>query len=242
MLQEYLKKYHIILGSASPRRKFLLEELGLDFEVRTKKTDETFPKKMKGKQIAIHLCRKKAEAFLSELKPGDLLITADTIVWLNNKILSKPSGYGEAVKMLKTLSGKTHLVHTAVSVSVKEKTKTFCVSTKVQFKKLSLQEINFYVRNYKPYDKAGAYGAQECLPMPKQSIGFAQAGLPDGLNPCSVSEKRFLRKINLPDLYLKGNFAKAGIEQTEIIKKISGSYFNVMGLPIKELYGVLMKF
>lgn len=228
MLQEELKKYHIILASASPRRKFLLEELGLDFEVRTKKTDETFPKKMKGKQIAIHLCRKKAEAFLSELKPGDLLITADTIVWLNNKILSKPSGYGEAVKMLKTLSGKTHLVHTAVSVSVKEKTKTFCVSTKVQFKKLSLQEINFYVKNYKPYDKAGAYGAQECLP--------------DGINPCSVSEKKFLGKINLPDLYLKGNFAKAGIEQTEIIKKISGSYFNVMGLPIKELYGVLMKF
>jgi len=193
MLKEKLNKYNIILASKSPRRQFLLKELGLDFEIRTKDVDESFPKKLKGKQIALYLCKKKAEAFKSELKSNDLLITADTIVWINGKVLNKPADYNEAVKMLKTLSGKMHAVFTGVSLSTSEKQKKFCCETKVYFKILSSREINFYVRNYKPFDKAGAYGAQEW-------IGYV------------------------------------GVE------KIIGSYFNVMGFPLKELYEELMKF
>lgn len=193
MLKEHLRKYNIILASKSPRRQFLLKELGLGFEIKSKEVDESFPKKLKRKQIALYLCKKKAEAFKNELKPNDLLITADTIVWINNKVLNKPSDYDEAVKMLTLLSGKMHTVFTGVSLTTSEKQKTFCCETKVYFKKLSSKEINFYVTNYKPFDKAGAYGAQEW-------IGYV------------------------------------GVE------KITGSYFNVMGLPVKELYEELMKF
>ena len=228
MLKEKLKQYRIILASKSPRRQFLLKELGFDFEVRTKEVDESFPRKLKGKQIALYLCNKKANAFKDKLRTNDLLITADTIVWIKNKVLNKPANYNEAVKMLKLLSGKMHTVYTGVCIRTSKKTKTFSVSTKVFFKKLSGKEIDFYVTNYKPYDKAGAYGAQECLPAE--------------VNPCSESEKIFLDEIGKPDLYLKGDFTKAGIGQIGIVKKIIGSYFNVMGLPVKELYEELMKF
>ena len=192
MLKEKLSKYHIILASKSPRRQFLLKELGLDFEIRTKEVDESFPKKLKGKQIALYLCKKKAEAFKHELKSNDLLITADTIVWINNQVLNKPADYKDAVRMLKLLSGKMHTVYTGVSLTRSAKQKTFFAGTKVYFKKRTDKEINFYVSNYKPYDKAGAYGAQEW-------IGYVG------------------------------------------VKKIIGSYFNVMGLPVKELYEELMK-
>ena|ERR1035438_3051830 len=187
MLKDKLKNHTIILASKSPRRQFLLKELGLDFEIRTKDIDESFPKKLKGKQIVLYLCKKKAEAFKNELKPNDLLITADTIVWINNKVLNKPADYKEAVKMLQLLSGKTHTVYTGVCICTSKKTKIFVVSTKVFFKKLTNKEIHFYVTNYQPYDKAGAYGAQEW-------IGYVA------------------------------------------VEKIIGSYFNVMGLPVKELY------
>jgi septum formation protein len=193
MLNERLKKYHVILASKSPRRRFLLKELGLNFEIRTKDVDESFPKNLKGKQIALYLCKKKAEAFKSELKPNDLLITADTIVWIGNKVLNKPADHNEAVKMLKHLSDKMHIVYTGVSIATTMKQKTFFAETKVFFKKLSPKEIDFYVSNYKPFDKAGAYGAQEW-------IGYVG------------------------------------------VKKIIGSYFNVMGLPVKELYEELMRF
>lgn len=205
MLKEKLRQYNIILASKSPRRQFLLRELGLDFEIRTKDVDESFPKKLKGEQIALYLCKKKAEAFKNELKPNDLLITADTIVWINNKVLNKPADYSEAVKMLKTLSGKMHTVYTGVCIGCYSPLQggarragdvtfsAFTVSTKVHFKILTNKEINFYVTKYKPYDKAGAYGAQEW-------IGYVG------------------------------------------VKKIIGSYFNVMGLPVKELYEELMKF
>lgn len=198
MLKEKLSQYHIILGSKSPRRQFLLKELGLDFEVQTKEADESFPKKLKGKQIALYLCKKKADAFKDELKPNVLLITADTIVWINGKVLNKPADYNEGVKMLKYLSGKMHIVYTGVCLSLSSpkeeasRVRSFVVSTKVYFKKLTNKEIDFYVSNYKPYDKAGAYGAQEW-------IGYV------------------------------------GVE------KIIGSHFNVMGLPVKELYEELMK-
>ena len=192
MLKEKLSNYTIILASKSPRRQFLLKELGLDFEIRTKDVDESFPKKLKGKQIALYLCKKKAEAFKHELKSNDLLITADTIVWIKNKVLNKPADYNDAVRMLKLLSGKVHTVYTGVSLTRSAKQKTFFAGTKVYFKKLTEKEIDFYVRNYKPYDKAGAYGAQEW-------IGYVG------------------------------------------VKKIIGSYFNVMGLPVKELYEELMR-
>ena len=205
MLKEKLNKYNVILASKSPRRQFLIKELGLPFEIRTKETDESFPKKLKGKQIALYLCKKKAEAFRSELKPNDLLITADTIVWIGNKVLNKPKNYKEAVKMLRILSGKMHTVYTGVCIGCYSpfqggvrrtgdvKLNAFTVSTKVFFKKLTPGEIDFYVTNYKPYDKAGAYGAQEW-------IGYVG------------------------------------------VKKIIGSYFNVMGLPVKELYEELRRF
>lgn len=192
MLADKLRKYNIILASKSPRRQFLLQELGLNFEVQIKETDETFPKNLKGKQIAIYLCRKKAKSFKNNLRKNDLLITADTIVWVNNKVLNKPGNYSEAVHMLKLLSGKMHKVYTAIALTTYKKQKVFCTETKVFFKKLSKEEIDFYISNYQPYDKAGAYGAQEW-------IGYVG------------------------------------------IKKIVGSYFNVMGLPVKELYEELMK-
>ncbi|MBI4947930.1 MAG: septum formation protein Maf [Bacteroidetes bacterium] len=201
MLKDKLNKYNIILASKSPRRQFLLKELGLDFQIKTKDTDESFPKKLKGKQIALYLSKKKAHAFKDELKPNDLLITADTIVWIGNKVLNKPANYNEAVKMLQLLSGKTHTVYTGVCITSPLRpsplgeglgVRSFVVSTKVFFKKLTNKEIHFYITNYKPYDKAGAYGAQEW-------IGYV------------------------------------GVE------KIIGSYFNVMGLPVKELYEELLK-
>ena len=228
MLKEKLSNYNIILASKSPRRQFLLKELGLDFEIRTKEVVESFPKKLKGKQIALYLCKKKAEAFKQELKSTDLLITADTIVWINNQVLNKPADYKDAVGMLKLLSGKMHTVYTGVSLTTSEKQKNFFAETKVFFKKLTEKEIDFYVRNYKPYDKAGAYGAQECLPAE--------------VNPCSIDEIKFLGKIRKTDLFLKSNSTKAGIGQIGIVKKIIGSYFNVMGLPVKELYEKLIKF
>ena len=237
MLKDKLKHHRIILASKSPRRQFLLKELGLDFEVWTKEVDESFPKKLKGRQIALYLCKKKAKAFKKHLKPNDLIITADTIVCIQNKILNKPRSYGEAVNMLKLLSGKTHTVYTGICITSlhsplqkQERGSTalyFVVTTKVLFKKLNKKEIDFYIRNYKPYDKAGSYGAQECLPF--------------GMNPCSAGEKRFLRRIKNPELFTKSNATKAGAGETGIIKKITGSYFNVMGLPVKELYEALEK-
>ena len=240
MLKDTLGTYNIILASKSPRRQFLLKELGLSFSIRAKEVDESFPKKLKGKNIVLYLSKKKAYAFKDELTPNDLLITADTIVWIKNKVLNKPADYTEAVRMLKQLSGKMHLVYTGVYLAsllpregeakgeVKLRAKQFVVSTRVRFNKLSDKEIDFYVRTFKPYDKAGAYGAQECLPA--------------GLNPCSKEEITFLKKIKKTDLFIKSNTTKAGARQTGIVKKIPGSYFNVMGLPVKELYAELIKF
>lgn len=223
--------FQLILASKSPRRQLLLKEIGFDFTVRTKEVDESFPKKLKGKQIALYLCKKKAKAFTDSLKTDELLITADTIVCIDKKVLNKPGNYKEASKMLRLLSGKTHTVFTGVCLTLKKEKKfvlkTFVVATKVRFHKLSKEEIDFYVYNYQPFDKAGSYGAQECLP--------------EGKNPCSSQEKRFLRKINKPDLYIKTSIPKKEGKHVNIIQKIYGSYFNVMGLPIKELDEQLIK-
>lgn len=244
MLKDKLRKYNIILASKSPRRQFLLKELGLNFEIRTKDTDESFPKKLKGKHIALYLAKKKAAAFQNELRPNDLLITADTIVWIKGKVLNKPADYKEAVKMLNMLSGKMHTVYTGICItsppdaavgtgpsSIDTKkgatTKCFAVSTKVFFKKLTAKEIDFYVTHYKPYDKAGAYGAQESLPA--------------GVNPCSNEEIRFLKKLGKINLIQKSINKRAGNGHVSI-KKITGSYFNVMGFPVHALYKELTKF
>ncbi len=182
----------IILASKSPRRQFLLNELGLNFEIKTKDVPEDFPAELKQQEIPIYLCELKAKAFVDELSNDNIVITADTIVWVDNQVLNKPETRDEAIKMLKLLSGKKHEVYTGVCLLTKHKMKSFYVRTDVFFKTLSNEEIEFYVNTYQPYDKAGAYGAQEW-------IGYV------------------------------------GVE------RIEGSYFNVMGLPVKELYEELIK-
>ncbi len=190
---EDLKKIQLILASKSPRRQYLINELGLNFEVRIKDVDENFPANLKAQEIPLYLCEKKAKAFDEELTDNTIVITADTIVWIENQVLNKPENYDDAVRMLKLLSGKMHEVFTGVCLRSKIKTKIFYASTKVYFKELSDQEIEYYITNYSPYDKAGAYGAQEW-------IGYIA------------------------------------------VEKIEGSYFNVMGLPVRELYEELLKF
>ena len=190
---ENFKKYKLILASKSPRRQQLLKELGFYFEVYTKDVDESFSESLKAQEIPLYLCKKKADAFDKELTDNTLVITADTIVWIGDKVLNKPENFDDAVRMLKLLSGKMHEVYTGVCLRSKQKIKTFYAVTKVYFKKLTQEEIEYYVTNYSPYDKAGSYGAQDW-------IGYIA------------------------------------------IEKIEGSYFNVMGLPVKELYEELLKF
>ncbi|MBC8320148.1 MAG: septum formation protein Maf [Bacteroidetes bacterium] len=164
MLQNKLLKYEIILASASPRRKQLLEELGIKFRVQTKKVDENYPADFPVDKVAQYLSEIKAAAFqVSEMKNNTLIITADTIVALGNTILGKPSNHKQAFKILMSLSGKKHHVITGVTLRTIEKRHSFSVSTEVFFKNLSEDEINFYVSNYKPFDKAGAYGIQEWI-------------------------------------------------------------------------------
>lgn len=163
MVSEKLKDKHIILGSASPRRKFFLKELGLDFEVRLKEVDENYPIELKGSQITDYLAALKAKPFLKELRDHDILITADTIVWLNEQAIGKPKSYEDAKEMLKTLSGSTHEVISSIAVTAKAKTNLLTDTTRVTFKKLSSDEIDYYVTHFKPFDKAGSYGIQEWI-------------------------------------------------------------------------------
>jgi septum formation protein len=223
---EELKKYRFILASKSPRRQYLLKELGLNFEVHTKDVDESFPDSLKAQDIPLYLAEKKAAAFDHELSDTTVVITADTIVWINGQVLNKPEDFDDAVRMLKLLSGKMHEVYTGVFLRSRNKTRSFYTSTKVFFKKLSQQEIEYYINNFKPFDKAGAYGAQECLPV--------------GLNPCSEEEINFLKELNKPDL-IEDSKTKTAAGYAAV-EKIEGSYFNVMGLPVRELYEELLKF
>ena len=163
MLHEKIKKYNIILASQSPRRQMLLKGLDIPFEIKIKDTEEIYPSNLKKEEIALHLCKLKASAFENEIDDKTLVITADTIVWINEKVLNKPKDFNDAVNILKQLSGNMHEVITGVCLKTNEKTHTFYALTKVYFKNLSDQEIEYYVLNYKPYDKAGAYGAQEWI-------------------------------------------------------------------------------
>lgn len=164
IMNENLKKYNIILASNSPRRRELLSNLGLDFTVRTLKgIDESYPEDLQGKEVALHIVEKKSAAYRSLMAKNDLIITADTIVCVDNEVMGKPKDAVEAHNMLKKLSGKTHEVITAVGIASNEKYHQFAVTTKVRFAQLSDEIISYYVEHYQPYDKAGAYGIQEWI-------------------------------------------------------------------------------
>lgn len=183
----------MVLASNSPRRKELMSGLGVDYVVKTlPDVDESYPDTLQGKEIPAYIAREKADAYQSMIEPDELLITADTIVWLDGEVLGKPKGREDAVRMLRKLSGASHQVITGVCLTTREWQKYFTATTEVTFAVLTEEEIIYYVDKYAPMDKAGAYGVQEW-------IGFI------------------------------------GVES------ISGSYFNVMGLPIQKLYKELLK-
>jgi septum formation protein len=184
--------FDLILGSGSPRRKDLLSSIKLSFEVRKSDADETIPDHLHGENAALYLAEVKSKAF-GLLNDKTVLLTADTIVCLGQDILNKPKDHAEAFNMLSSLSGKTHHVITAVCLRSSQRSHAFHVSTAVSFKSLLPEEINYYIEQYQPYDKAGSYGIQEWIGL----IG---------------------------------------------IERIEGSYFNVVGLPVKEVYEALLTF
>lgn len=191
---ENLNKYNIILASASPRRRQLLEQLGIDFTVKViAGLDESYPAGLAWQEIPEYLSRKKAEGHSSLLTPSTMIITADTLVMLDRKPLGKPADAAEARLMLRNLSGRSHFVITGVTILTMEKSTSFSTTTEVFFDTLSDDEIDFYIARFKPLDKAGAYGIQEWI-------------------------------------------GAAGI------RRIEGSYYNVMGLPLHSLYTALGSF
>jgi septum formation protein len=177
-----IDKYRIILASRSPRRQQLLKELGLEFDMVEMDYDESFPSHLKGAEAAIFLAKKKSDPFRKVLSKNEIVITADTIVWCNNKALGKPSDYEDARRMIMELSGNTHEVITGVSLLSSEKEVSFSESTKVTFEVLSDEEIDYYINEYKPFDKAGAYGIQEWI----------------GIAACSRIEGSYFNVVGLP--------------------------------------------
>ena len=163
LLTEKLKDTNIILASQSPRRKELLAGLGLQFSTISLDIDETFDRnEFKKEQITEYLSAKKAQAYTA-IQPKDLIITSDTTVWVDDESLEKAENREEAYEMIKKLSGKTHSVYTSVTIRSVEKEVTFSDETQVTFADLTDEEIYFYIDNYKPFDKAGAYGVQEWI-------------------------------------------------------------------------------
>ena len=186
--------YNVLLASNSPRRKELLQGLGIEFEVRVlPDIDETYPSSMRADEVAEFVAQKKAKSYIDKLNETDLLITADTIVILDNVILGKPVDAEEATEMLSALSGKTHKVISGVCLASTGKQLSFSVASEVKFVELTNEEIAYYITNYSPFDKAGSYGIQEW-------IGYIG------------------------------------------VKHLSGSYYNIMGLPIQRLYSELKRF
>lgn len=163
MLNEKFKNHNIILASGSPRRQQFLKELDIDFEIRLKEIEEIYPNHLQAEEITDFLSKLKASAFENDLQDNEVLITSDTIVWLENKALGKPSDASQAVKMLTEMSGKTHKVITSVCIKTRQKELVFHDETLVTFAKLTLKEIEYYLNNYKPFDKAGSYGIQEWI-------------------------------------------------------------------------------
>lgn len=162
MLREKLKNYSVILASGSPRRQAFFKELDLDFKILVKEIDETFPSSLKHSEITDYIAQRKASVF-SDIAKNEILITSDTIVWLNEKALGKPNNFKEAKEMLQNLSGQIHEVITSVCFTSVNFQKTVNDTTKVWFKTLSDAEIEYYIKTYKPFDKAGAYGIQEWI-------------------------------------------------------------------------------
>ncbi|MEL7146590.1 MAG: Maf family nucleotide pyrophosphatase [Bacteroidota bacterium] len=185
-------KYPLILASKSPRRKELLSNTGLQFSIYTMEVEESFPEQMPVREVAEFLAKKKGKAYLKEF-PDSLIITADTTVVVDNVVLNKPTDYEEARKMILQLKDRKHEVITGVCITSPSETISFSESTAVTFGPLSDEEISYYINQYKPFDKAGAYGIQEWIGL----IG---------------------------------------------IEKIEGSYYNVVGLPVRRIYQYLKNF
>ncbi|HPJ60727.1 MAG TPA: Maf family nucleotide pyrophosphatase [Bacteroidales bacterium] len=182
MLSDISENYRIILASRSPRRQQLLRELGLEFKVCEKEYDESYPEGLMGEEIALYLARSKADHFRDDLHPGDMVITADTIVCCNGKLLEKPSDRQDALRMLRLISGNTHEVITGVNILTLSKETTFTDTTKVTFENLSDEEIIYYIDRFRPYDKAGGYGIQEWI----------------GIAGCSRLEGSYFNVVGLP--------------------------------------------
>ena len=159
-----IKDYKIILASASPRRRELLAGLDLDFLVKSlPDVDESFPETLAGGEIPLYISKKKADAYLPFIADDELVITADTIVWLDGKALGKPVDEADARRMLHNMSGKTHAVFTGVTITTKNEQRSFVAQSNVSFAVLNDDEVDYYIQKYKPMDKAGAYGAQEWI-------------------------------------------------------------------------------
>jgi septum formation protein len=161
---EEIGKYQLILGSQSPRRQYLLKELGIKFDVKLKQmVDEVYPENLEREEIPLYLAKIKAEAFDDEINDNTIVITADTIVWKDGKVLQKPGDEKESFDILKSLSGTVHQVYTGVCIRSLNQKSTFSSRTDVYFKDLTDKEIWYYIDKYEPYDKAGSYGIQEWL-------------------------------------------------------------------------------
>jgi septum formation protein len=162
MLSQKLSKYSIILGSASPRRQQFFKDLQLNFTIQVKEVDEVYPAELQGSEITDYLADLKSKAF-TNLGDNELVITSDTIVWLENKALEKPKNEAEAFAMLRKMSGKKHEVITSISLKTAHSQKIVNDTTAVFFKELTDEEIEYYIKNYQPFDKAGGYGIQEWI-------------------------------------------------------------------------------
>lgn len=223
----FSSRFNIILASASPRRKQLLEDLGLRFSIRLQPVDESYPSDLTEGNIPAYLSRKKAEPFLKDLRERDLLITADTIVWLDGEVMNKPADRADAIRMLGRLQGRTHEVFSGVTLSTVNEQNTLVVRSEVLFHSLSPEQIELYVDLCKPFDKAGAYGAQE----------FLEAGL----NVCSLREQEFVRRIGSSALEMDCFPPKNEKIPFAGVKSVTGSYFNVMGLPLHECWEAMQQ-
>ena len=191
-IEQILKGRHLYLASASPRRRQLMSNLGCEVKlIEPRDVDESFPSDISVEEAPVYISRKKAEAYCDVITPDMIVVTADTVVIAENKLLGKPRSTDEAIKMLETLSGKRHKVITGVTLSTSERLQSFKTVTEVDFDTLTANEIEYYINQFKPLDKAGAYGIQEW-------IGYIG------------------------------------------IKGIIGDYYNVMGLPVHDLYKHLL--
>lgn len=163
MLKEKLNKINIILASGSPRRQQFFKEMDLQYSIRLKEIEEIYPEHLQAEEITNFLAKLKANAFENELEENDVLVTSDTIVWLNGKALGKPKNYNDAFQMLQQLANQTHEVITSVCLKSIDKTDVFHCVTKVTFSNLSDEAIRYYLEHYKPFDKAGSYGIQDWI-------------------------------------------------------------------------------